>query len=145
MFLNELNKKESIAFVNLVEALAQIDDVFAQSEKEMINEYIEDLSLTNETIEKLTFESSVKELSSSTDRVRNIIYFELIGLALADGSYDEKEVKFLNDLAVQFNISTKKQKDFINYFKIVKEVYDSTFVDYENKIESLKKSAMDLL
>jgi tellurite resistance protein len=145
MFLNELNKKESIAFVNLVETLAKIDDVFAQSEKELINEYIEELSLTNETIEELAFESSVKELSSSTDRVRNIIYFELIGLALADGSYDEKEVKFLNDLAVQFNISTKKQKDFINYFKMVKEVYDSTFVDYESKIESLKKSAMDLL
>lgn len=145
MFLNELNKKESIVFINLVEILAKIDDVFAQSEKELINEYIEEFSLTSEIIEKLTFESSVKELSSSTDRVRNIIYFELIGLALADGSYDEKEVKFLNDLAVQFNISTKKQKDFINYFKMVKEVYDSTFVDYESKIESLKKSAMDLL
>lgn len=145
MFLNELNKNESIAFINLVEILAKIDDVFAQSEKELIDEYTEELSLNNETIEKLTFESAVKKLSSSTDRIRNIIYFELIGLALADGSYDEKEVEFLNDLASQFNISTTKQKDFINYFKMVKEAYDSTFVDYESKIESLKKSAMDLL
>lgn len=145
MFLNELNKKEAIDFINIVETLAKIDDTFAQSEKELISEYIEELSLTNETIENLDFESSVKELVSSTDRIRNIIYFELVGLALADGSYDEKEVEFLNNLAVKFNISTKKQKEFIDYFKIVKEVYESTFVDYESKIESLKKAAMDLL
>lgn len=145
MFLNELNKREAIDFINIVETLAKIDDTFAQSEKELISEYIEELSLTNETIENLDFESSVKELVSSTDRIRNIIYFELVGLALADGSYDEKEVEFLNNLAAQFNISTKKQKEFIDYFKIVKEVYESTFVDYEGKIESLKKAAMDLL
>lgn len=145
MFLNELNKKEAIDFINIVETLAKIDDTFAQSEKELLSEYIEELSLTNETIENLDFESSVKELVSSTDRIRNIIYFELVGLALADGSYDEKEVEFLNNLAAQFNISTKKQKEFIDYFKIVKEVYESTFVDYEAKIESLKKAAMDLL
>lgn len=145
MFLNELNKKEAIDFIKIVETLAKIDDTFAQSEKELLSEYIEELSLTNETIESLDFEASVKELISSTDRIRNIIYFELVGLALADGSYDEKEVEFLNNLAVQFNISTKKQKEFIDYFKIVKEVYESTFVDYESKIESLKKAAMDLL
>lgn len=145
MFLNELNKKEAIDFIKIVETLAKIDYTFAQSEKELLSEYIEELSLTNETIESLDFESSVKELVSSTDRIRNIIYFELVGLALADGSYDEKEVEFLNNLAVQFNISTKKQKEFIDYFKIVKEVYESTFVDYESKIESLKKAAMDLL
>ncbi|KZL91082.1 TerB family tellurite resistance protein [Clostridium magnum] len=145
MFLNELNKKEAIDFIKIVETLAKIDDTFAQSEKELLSEYIEELSLTNETIESLDFEASVKELVSSTDRIRNIIYFELVGLALADGSYDEKEVEFLNNLAVQFDISTKKQKEFIDYFKIVKEVYESTFVDYESKIESLKKAAMDLL
>lgn len=145
MFLNELNKKEAIDFISLVETLAKIDDTFAQSEKELINEYKEELSLTNETIKKLDFEASVKELASSTDRIRNIIYFELVGLALADGSYDEKELKFLNGLAVQFKISLEKQKEFINYFKMVKEAYESTVIDYEGKIESLKKAAMDLV
>lgn len=145
MFLNELNKKEAIDFISLVETLAKIDNTFAQSEKELINEYKQELSLTSETIEKLDFEASVKELAASTDRIRNIIYFELVGLALADGAYDEKELKFLNDLAVQFKISPEKQKEFINYFKMVKEAYESTVIDYEGKIESLKKAAMDLV
>lgn len=145
MFLNELSKKESIAFVNLVEILAKIDGVFAQKEKDLLNEYIEELSLTNETLQNLDFESVVRELEASTDRVKNIIYLELFGLALVDGSYEEEEVQFLKGLAAKFNISHQKQQDFINYFKMVKETYDSVFVDYESKLESIEKTAMDLL
>lgn len=145
MFLNELNKKESIAFVNLVEILAKIDGVFAEKEKDLLNEYIEELSLTNENLEKQNFQVVIKELEASTDRVKNIIYFELIGLALSDGSYDKEEIEFLDKLAAQFNISSEKQQQFIDYFKMVKDSYDSLFIDYENKLESLKKSAIDLL
>lgn len=145
MFLNELNKKEAIAFVNLVEALANVDNVFTQNEKDLIDEYIEELDLNKEKIEKLDFESAVKELERTTDRVKNIIYFELIGLALCDGEYNKKEIQFLKGLAVRFNISTNKQQEFINYFKMVKEIYDTTVVDYEGKIELLKKSAIDLI
>lgn len=145
MFLNELNKKEAIAFINLVEALANVDSVFAQNEKDLIEEYIEELSLDKENIEKLEFESVVKELEVASDRVKNIIYFELLGVALCDGEYDEKEIQFIKGLAVRFNISINKQHEFINYFKMVKEIYDTTVVDYESKIELLKKSAMDLI
>ena len=145
MFLNELNKKECMAFVNLVEVLANIDEVFAQNEKDLINEYIEELSLTNDTIEKLTFESTVKELNVSTDRVKNIIYFELLGLALIDGEFDKKEVNFLNGLAAKLNITLIKQQEFINYFKTVKAALDGTFINCESRLESLEKSAKDLL
>lgn len=145
MFLNELNKKECMAFVNLVEILANIDEVFAQNEKDLINEYIEELSLANEIIEKLTFESAAKELNVSTDRVKNIIYFELLGLALIDGEFDKKEVDFLSGLASKLNITSIKQQEFINYFKTVKEELDGMFINCEGKIESLQKSAMDLL
>jgi tellurite resistance protein len=145
MFLSEFNKKEAIAFVNLVEVLANIDQVFAENEKELLEEYIEELSLSKEDIKKLDFESAIKELEGSTDRIKNIIYFELVGLALSDGAYDEKEIQFLMGLAARFNISIEKQQEFINYFKMVKEVYDSTFVDYESKLEYLKNIALDII
>jgi hypothetical protein len=145
MFLKELNKKESIVFINLVQLLANTDDVFAKDEKNLIDDYIKELSLTDEAIENLSLEASTKELKTSTDRIKNIIYFELIGLALADGSFDDKELEFLNSLAFEFNISTQKQQDFVNYFKTVKDAYDSTVIDYESKIKSLEKSALSLL
>ncbi|WML33122.1 hypothetical protein [Clostridium sp. OS1-26] len=145
MFLSEFNKKEAVAFVNLVEVLANIDQVFAENEKELLEEYIEELSLSKEEIKKLDFESAIKELEGSTDRIKNIIYFELLGLALSDGSYDEKEIQFLMGLAARFNITIEKQQEFINYFKMVKEAYDSTFINYESKLEHLKKIALDII
>ncbi|NMM64068.1 hypothetical protein HBE96_15605 [Clostridium sp. P21] len=145
MFLEELNKKESISFINLVQLLANVDEVFAENEKNLINNYIEELSLTNETLENLSFEAATENLKTSTNRVKNIIYFELTGLALSDGSYDQRELDFLNNLAYELNISKDKQKDFVNYFKRVKDSYDNTCVDYESKIDSLKKLALSLL
>lgn len=109
MFINEFNKKESIVFVNLVQALANVDGVFAQSEKVLIDEYIKELSLTSEPIEKMTFQSAMEELALSTDRIKNIIYVELLGVALADGSYDEKEIKFLDNVAYKLNVTNNKQ------------------------------------
>lgn len=145
MFLSELNRKEASAFINLVEALANVDNVFAENEKDLIDDYIKELALDEKNIKKINFEAAVKELEEATDKVKNIIYFELVGLALCDGEYDEKEIQFLKGLAARFNISKNKQYEFVNYFKMVKEIYDSTVVDYEGKIELLKKSAMELI
>ncbi|MCT8977042.1 TerB family tellurite resistance protein [Clostridium sp. CX1] len=145
MFLKELNKKERIAFINLVHALSNVDEVFSNHEKELIDEYLEELSLDNESIEKLTLESAAKELIDSSDRAKNIIYFELFGVALIDGEFDKKEIEFLNTLASKLNISLKKQQDFINYFKTVKEAYDGTFVNYESKLDELEKLARELI
>lgn len=145
MFIDEFNKKESIIFINLVQALANADEVFAQSEQMLIDDYIKELSLNNETIEKLTYESAIKELASSTDRIKNILYFELLGLALADGSYDEKEIKFLDNIAYKLNIGNAKQQDFINYFKMTKNINDFITMNSKCKIKLLKEAAMDLI
>jgi tellurite resistance protein len=145
MFINEFNKRESIIFINLVQALANADEVFANSEQILIDDYIKELSLNNETIEKLTYESAIEELSSSTDRIKNILYFELLGLALADGSYDEKEIKLLDNIAYKLNIDNAKQQDFINYFKMTKNVNDFITMNPECKIKLLKETAMDLI
>lgn len=145
MFLDELNKEESVVFVNLVQLLANVDEVFAENEKNLIDDYMDELSLTNENVKSLSFQEAVSELKTSTDRIKNIIYFELVGLAISDGSYDSKEIEFLNKLACEFNISKDKQQDFLDYFKKVKDTYEITCVEYESKIESLKKLALSLL
>ncbi|WP_123054148.1 hypothetical protein [Clostridium sp. JN-1] len=145
MFLNELNKKESIAFINLVELLAKSDNLFAKNEKSLINDYIVELSLKDEEIPDLSFDKVIEHFKNSTSRIKNIVYLELIGLALIDGSFDKEEIRFLNAIAGQFNISKEKQQDFIDYFKIVQEKYDSTFIDAESKLKSLKELAQKLL
>ncbi|AWI06227.1 hypothetical protein [Clostridium drakei] len=145
MFLEEFNKKESVVFINLVQLLANADEILAENEKNLIADYMKELSLTNENIKSLSFQESISELKASTDRIKNIIYFELVGVAISDGSYGSKEIEFLNKLACEFNISKDKQQDFLDYFKKVKDTYDITCVDYKSKIESLKKLALSLL
>lgn len=145
MFLEEFNKKESVVFINLVQLLANADEILAENEKNLIADYMKELSLTNENIKSLSFQESISELKASTDRIKNIIYFELVGVAISDGAYDSKEIEFLNKLACEFNITKDKQQDFLDYFKKVKDAYDITCVDYKSKIESLRKIALSLL
>ena len=47
MFLNELKKDEAIAFLELVNQVANVDEVFAKEEKELIEDYKEELKLKN--------------------------------------------------------------------------------------------------
>lgn len=145
MFLNELNKKEAIAFVSLIENLSKIDDIYAESEKELIDSYIEELSLPTDGREVLTFEAAVNELNDSSSRIKNIIYFELVGVALVDGAYEDKELEFLNNLAARFDITKQKQVAYVDYFKKVKDAFEITFVDSEAKILALETTAMKLL
>lgn len=145
MFLNELNKNEALAFVNLVKNFATVDEVFAKEEEELINDYIEELNLKGLEVAKDSLESSVNTLKSSSDRNKNIVFFELVGLALVDGSYDEKEIIFLNNLAKDFGISEIKVNSYINFFHEVQLLYTVTFSNIDEKIEELKNKANTLL
>lgn len=145
MFLHELNKEESIAFINLVKEFANIDEIFANEEKNLIDDYIKELSLEECNVYKLTLEEIEKTLRGSSDRVKKIIYFELVGLALVDGEYEHKEKVFLNNLAYSFNIGLARRLEFMDFFRHVKSIYDFTVVDYNNKIELLKEHAEKIL
>ncbi len=145
MFLNELNKNEALAFVNLVKKFATVDEVFAKEEEELINDYIEELNLKNLEIANESLEVSVNTLKSSSNRNKNIVFFELVGLALVDGNYDEKEIVFLNNLAKDFGIDEIKVNSYINFFHEVQLLYTVTFSNVEEKIEELKNKANALL
>lgn len=145
MFLNELNQKESIAFINLVNQFARVDDVFAKEEKELIKEYLEELKLTDTEIDELSYDEIINEFKVSSNRVKSVVYFELVGLALVDGEYGDKEVDFLDKIAVSLDIRRDKKIAFANYFFNFKEIYDFSVVEADNKIELLKHEAEVLL
>lgn len=145
MFLKELNKKEAAAFVNLIENLSKADNVYAECEKALIDSYVEELSLASMDRVTLPFEASVKELNEASSRIKNIIYFELVGVALLDGAYEKQEIEFLNNLAGSFNISRDKQIAYVDYFKKVINAYGNDIVDAETKIAVLEASALKLI
>lgn len=141
MFLKELNKEEAICFLNLVSIFTRVDDNFAKEEKVLVDEYKEELGLTNHEIKSIDYSDIIKTLKNSSEKSKRIVYFELVGLALVDGDYENEEVDFLEKLSVEFEISRAKKIAIANYFYNFTDVYKFTTVDAENNIKLLKEQA----
>ncbi|MHC1681760.1 MAG: hypothetical protein AB6733_02210 [Clostridiaceae bacterium] len=145
MFLKELNKEEATTFISLIKNLAVIDNMFSKKEKELIEDYKSDLNLSDDDIKELSFEESISKLDSSSVRAKNIIYFELTGLALVDGVFDKEEEVFLDNIAKAFEISLDKQLSYLDFFKQVKDFYDIALDNYDSFLEKLNQKALALL
>ncbi|MDU4937494.1 MAG: hypothetical protein E6X34_03440 [Clostridium sp.] len=145
MFLTELNTEEASAFLSLVTQFAKVDETFAKEEKRLIADYLDELNLKEEDIKDLSYEEIIDVLKKSKNRIKSIVYFELVGLALVDGEYGDKEIDFLDKIAVSLDIRRDKKIAFANYFFNFKEIYDFSVVEAESKIELLKEEAEALL
>lgn len=145
MFLNELSKNEGIEFIQLVKNLANVDNIFAKEEKNLYYDYLKELNLEENEIPDNSLNSIYEALQNSSERNKNIIYFELVGLALIDGEYDEKEVDFLEEVGQKLEIRRNKRIAFANYFYNFIDVYSFSVVDAESKIALLKEQAEKLL
>lgn len=145
MFLNELNSEEAVAFINLVNQFANIDKVFAKEEKELIESYLEELNIASDKVNSLNYDEVINELKKCNNRIKSIVYFELVGLALVDGDYGDAEIDFLDKVAIGLDIKRNKKIAFANYFFNFKEVYDFSVVEADSKIKLLKEEAELLL
>ena len=145
MFLNELNKNEGIAFMQLVKYLANSDNTFAKEERALYNDYLEELNLAEGEIGDTNLSSIYENLKKSSQRSKNLIYFELVGLALIDGEYEENEVKLLEEIGEKLEIERSKRIAFANYFYNFVDVYGFSVVDADSKINLLKEQAEKLL
>ena len=131
--------------MQLVKVLANSDNVFEKEEKNLYKDYLKELDIQECEVSDSDLNTIYKKLSSSSDRSKNIIYFELIGLALIDGEYDEKEVGLLETLGERLDIKRSKRIAFANYFYNFVDVYGFSVVDADSKIMLLKEQAEKLL
>ncbi|MDQ0149751.1 hypothetical protein ACFO6R_15440 [Eubacterium multiforme] len=146
MFLKEFNNEESIAFINLVNRFANIDNVLAKEEKRLIKDYIKELGLENTEIGNLSYDESIDILKKSKERIKRIAYFELVGLALVDGNYGDKEVDYLDKIAIDLDINRAQKIAFANFFYNFKEVYDFSVIETEGKeLKHLEEQAEAIL
>lgn len=145
MFLKELSKDESLCFLNLVTIFAKVDNKFAKEEKILLEEYKEELGILDQGVKSMEYNEIIEQLKGSGDRVKRIIYFELVGLALVDGEYEDEEVDFLEKIASEFNIPRAKKIAIANYFYNFTDVYNFTTVDADNNIELLREQAENIL
>lgn len=105
MLLFELSKEESKAFMRIVLEFVSIDNKVNREEKNIVAKYLSKLNLSREEANNLTVEEAKEILKNSEDKIKKMIYFDLLGVALIDGDYETSEIDFLDEIANQFNIS----------------------------------------
>ncbi|BFK81895.1 hypothetical protein [Clostridium baratii] len=146
MFLKEFNKEEAKAFINLVNQFANIDDNFVKEEEKLIKEYKNELNLEEDYELILAYDEVISILRRSSERIKKIVYFELVGLALIDGNYEDIEVDFLDKIAIDLDINRSIKIEFANFFYNFKEVSELSLAEIKAKdIDNLEEKARALL
>lgn len=133
MFLKELNKEEAIAFTNLMSEFVLADEEVGKGEEALMERLYNEIGFPEEELISVSFEDAINTIKSSSDRIKNITYFELIKIGLADGEYNLDEVEFLQNLGDKLEISRSKRIAFSNYY------YKYSDVNVEESEEARKE------
>lgn len=133
MFLKELNKEQGLAFINLVAEFALADENIKKEEEDLIRTYMKELDLEEEELGNLSYEESIETIKNSSEKVKNIVYFELVRIGLVDEDCDIEEVDFLEKISKDLNISRAKKIQVANCF------YNFSEKDGEAKLEEMAK------
>ena len=125
MFLNLLNRKEKLKFLDLAIYMIDVDGEPTLIEKRLLDLMLAEVG--SEIAEEYTFESSddidvtIQYFLESNKVVRNIIFLNLTKILLVDDFYNTSEHIFLEKIQKAFEISSEKRRQLI---KIVYEERD---------------------
>lgn len=139
MLLFELSKEESKAFMRIVLEFVSIDNKVNREEKNIVAKYLSKLNLSREEANNLTVEEAKEILNSSEDKIKKMIYFDLLGVALIDGDYETSEIDFLDEIANQFNISRANKIVFANYYYELDNMKDKSEEEINEKLLRIMK------
>lgn len=134
MLLFELNKEESRAFMRLVSEFVTVDNKINKEEKSVIEKYLNKLNMNKEEINEISHTEAIEILDKSEDKIKNMVYFELLGVALIDGDYETSEVDYLEEVADKFNISRATKIALANYYFDVDKMKNKSEEEVKEKL-----------
>ena len=132
MYLSKLDSNEKKSFLNLAAIVAESNGIVEESEQFMLDMYCAEMQINGE-IEDKTFEENIEALKNSSAEAKNIIVFELIGLCLTDGGYDDEEKDNIRQIAEELGVSSEKlaefEKDMADYYNLVTKMSEHVFLN----------------
>lgn len=131
LFLKELTKNEAIAFMHLISEFVMADNEVNIEEKKLIDKFFKEMNIEGE-LDMLRLDEALENLKKSSQRVRDIVYFELIRLGLVDCDYRISEVEFLESISADLGIDRAKKIKFANYFY---KYSDDNFLDQDEAMK----------
>lgn len=123
MYLNTLNEEQKNIFLDLCILAAKANNVVAEDEIAIINEYCNEMHIAARYEEERNFDLCIEDLKKDCNkRTIKIIVLELTALILSDNICDEDEEKYI--------------QEFISRVGITKSEYEKT-TKLLNKLSSI--------
>ena len=131
MYLALLNEEEKISFLGMAYNLATVDGDYSETEKNVINGYCQELQiLFDEKTMIKPMGDLINEIAmNSSERTKKIFIFELIGLAITDGNYDNDERQIIAKIESGFGVSS----DFADMCESILNEY----LAFQNRLNNL--------
>jgi len=131
MYLNKLELNEKQGFLNLAAIVAEANGTVEETEDYMLEMYCAEMQIEGE-VEDKSLGDVLDELKSISAESKNIIVFELIGLCLTDGRYDEKEKENIKEICDGLGVSDEKlellEKDMADYYGLITKISQDIFI-----------------
>lgn len=106
MFLSQLSEKEKNAFISLSVHASNINGIFVEEEKVMIQEYCKEMGIPFfDADNAISMDEVVKVFKNSENSIKKIVLLETLGLLYSDGEFDDSEKGFINDYAMKIGLS----------------------------------------
>ena len=124
MFLNGLTDYEKSAFYTLAKGTIDADENIADNETLLLEQYLQEMSMTVEQVRPLSFDEAVNIFSEASKEKGRQIYIELFALAMCDAAdFAPEEAKLLSSIATKLDISEKTQTDLQDCVLSLLQVY----------------------
>lgn len=125
MYLNRLNSEQKELFLDLCIHASLSNNNFAAEEKNAIEQYCAEMQLSQVryNAERTVDEAVNRILEISTNEELRIILLEITALIISDNIYDEREQKFMNDLADKIGFSKGHLDEMLGCLNELTDVY----------------------
>lgn len=125
MFLHLLNNEQRELFLDLAIKATEANGVVEIEEKNMLKAFSIEMQIPFRYTTKKTTDEILSRLSDiTTEKEKKILSFELIGILLADGIYDEEEKTFMIQISERANISMDVIEKMINVLDEYRNIFE---------------------
>lgn len=126
MFVNLFDQEEKEKFLELIYKMASCDGVYAEEEKELLNNYKIEFGI-DQIPDTLSVHDLVKYFAEKTDDKKKIVLFELYGMVLADDEIGKREKDMFEEIKKIFALNTEVYNKIEKAAVTLKEAYDAVY------------------
>lgn len=126
MFVNLFDQEEKEKFLELMYKMATCDGVYAEEEKELLNNYKIEFGI-DQIPDTLSVHDLVKFFAEKTDDKKKIVLFELYGMVLADDEIGKREKDMFEEIKKIFALNTEVYNKIEKAAVTLKEAYDAVY------------------